>query len=647
MLMDLSLADLKQKSKLYLVYVCSQILIFSLFFAIQCFGNDSVIVTRLADNANIKEMARLISVFYTIFVLFYFIYFNNFFMRQKSEELGIYSILGFSDRKLINLFWLENTILILIGVILAVPLGLGIYALIRTWLIKFLGLDIAVWPIAIGLKAYFSLGSLGMITVIITYLELVWILKKNLVEIVNLQVIQDKKIKKRPVIAWVGITTLLIAYGLLIDLSQRPNDIWDKVGFMPIAALTAILLIGGTVLTINYSLPQLIDYLLKNKQVSYGQKNNVVLPRMQHRIRNKSQLITVIGLLFSLSVVTLGITAITLSYPKEAMKRVMPATLETILAKKKALSPSQTESIKKHFPAATVTDVEIVRVPIKEQLAITNKLIYQHLDAISLTEYNSLAIAEGKTKLKQVPVGQGVLVNYYASLNHRVDKRVNSTKGDQIYLKNSTNNNVIAFGNSVAIVVLNDGLFTNLQKKYADSNFYLTSINGKNMRDNMAIPKYFDHLQLKYLSSAKRNKEIVTANSPTFLLISIATVLFFISISTILYFTAKLEVAPVLSEYQTLIQLGYGKREIIKVVMLEISWLFVPTLVLGLISGFLGIYGASYMIMDTVTKSNWQIIFGTMRFVLYVTIPVYLCVYLLACRSVFGDIRRFVGKVLI
>lgn len=240
-----------------------------------------------------------------------------------------------------------------------------------------------------------------------------------------------------------------------------------------------------------------------------------------------------------------------------------------------------------------------------------------------------------------------MLVNYYASLNHRVDKRVNSTKGDQIYLKNSTNNNVIAFGNSVAIVVLNDGLFTNLQKKYADSNFYLTSINGKNMRDNMAIPKYFDHLQLKYLSSAKRNKEIVTANSPTFLLISIATVLFFISISTILYFTAKLEVAPVLSEYQTLIQLGYGKREIIKVVMLEISWLFVPTLVLGLISGFLGIYGASYMIMDTVTKSNWQIIFGTMRFVLYVTIPVYLCVYLLACRSVFGDIRRFVGKVLI
>lgn len=52
----LSLSNLKHQQKLYQVYFSAQILIFSLFFVLQCFSNDQVIVARLAEDTDIKTM---------------------------------------------------------------------------------------------------------------------------------------------------------------------------------------------------------------------------------------------------------------------------------------------------------------------------------------------------------------------------------------------------------------------------------------------------------------------------------------------------------------------------------------------------------------------------------------------------------------
>ena len=82
----ISLSNLKHNKKLYQVYFLAQLVIFSLFFMLQCFSTDSVIVARLAEDADIKTMIQTISLFFVLFIVFYFVYFNQFFIKQRAEE---------------------------------------------------------------------------------------------------------------------------------------------------------------------------------------------------------------------------------------------------------------------------------------------------------------------------------------------------------------------------------------------------------------------------------------------------------------------------------------------------------------------------------------------------------------------------------
>ncbi|WP_025087715.1 hypothetical protein [Ligilactobacillus apodemi] len=95
MLLEVGLSNLKHDRNLYRVYFLTQLLLFSLFFVLQCFSSDQVIVDRLAEDTNIETMIQTISLFFMVAIIFYFLYFNQFFIRQRAEELGIYSILGF------------------------------------------------------------------------------------------------------------------------------------------------------------------------------------------------------------------------------------------------------------------------------------------------------------------------------------------------------------------------------------------------------------------------------------------------------------------------------------------------------------------------------------------------------------------------
>lgn len=175
----ISLSNLKHNKKLYQVYFLAQLVIFSLFFMLQCFSTDSVIVARLAEDADIKTMIQTISLFFVLFIVFYFVYFNQFFIKQRAEELGIYSILGFKRQEIVRLFLAENAILVVIAAGLSLGVGYVLYFGMRTCLINFLGLDLPIWGLKIQSSAFKNMLLLILGIIGIVYIELYVIFRKK------------------------------------------------------------------------------------------------------------------------------------------------------------------------------------------------------------------------------------------------------------------------------------------------------------------------------------------------------------------------------------------------------------------------------------------------------------------------------------
>ncbi|NDO26570.1 ABC transporter permease [Lactobacillus murinus] len=637
----ISLSNLKHNKKLYQVYFLAQLVIFSLFFMLQCFSTDSVIVARLAEDADIKTMIQTISLFFVLFIVFYFVYFNQFFIKQRAEELGIYSILGFKRQEIVRLFLAENAILVVIAAGLSLGVGYVLYFGMRTCLINFLGLDLPIWGLKIQSSAFKNMLLLILGIIGIVYIELYVIFRKKLTDILNLQKLQDKQVKRHPLLALSGLVCLLGADLLFSNLTTRPYSLWDQYGSLPVLFITLCLLGGGSVLFIIFTLPYVVSFLIHRPKKLYSMSGNVVLPRMQHRLQNKGRLLTALALLTTDSVMVLGVTFLTLSYPYEATKRIVPSTLETKIAKKRPLSTSEIKSFEQKF-ALKAVDSKLLQLKLKDKWYFSKRNTSDHIDVISLSNYNELMALQHREQLKKIALNEAVLVNYYASLAP-VNESFTLKDGSQtLQVKKATNQNPFAFANSVVTVIVSDAKFNELAQKYPNASYAIVSFDGKNMRDNEKLVQAFKKTKVAYFSSYERNKLITNANSPTFLMISMISILFFVTISTILYFTARIEELSLSEEYDTLAKLGYRIKEIRHVVTVENAWLFFPPLILGLINGVFGILGASYLITDSLTTDWYSRLGQPLLYTIGLFLPIYLLVYYLAGRSIGKELKEYI-----
>lgn len=399
----ISLSNLKHNKKLYQVYFLAQLVIFSLFFMLQCFSTDSVIVARLAEDADIKTMIQTISLFFVLFIVFYFVYFNQFFIKQRAEELGIYSILGFKRQEIVRLFLAENVILVVIAAGLSLGVGYVLYFGMRTCLINFLGLDLPIWGLKIQSSAFKNMLILILGIIGIVYIKLYVIFRKKLTDILNLQKLQDKQVKRHPLLALSGLVCLLGADLLFSNLTTRPYSLWDQYGSLPVLFITLCLLGGGSVLFIIFTLPYVVSFLIHRPKKLYSMSGNVVLPRMQHRLQNKGRLLTALALLTTGSVMVLGVTFLTLSYPYETTKRIVPSTLETKIAKKRPLSTSEIKSFEQKF-ALKAVDSKLLQLKLKDKWYFSKRNTSDHIDVISLSNYNELMALQHREQLKKIGV---------------------------------------------------------------------------------------------------------------------------------------------------------------------------------------------------------------------------------------------------
>lgn len=629
MIWSITKSNIKKNFPLYRIYFLATIGLLSIFIAFLNFISDKIIAEKIGDSGQALVIANGSLLFLIVFLVVFLIYFNNFFVKKRSQDLGVLAILGFSKRELTKLLTLENLVILVLSYLVSLLLGPTLYFLAVLVITHLLDLTMEVqWFITVK-EIIESLGILVVVFLINFITNGVIIAKQSLIEFVNFSKKAEKKIRIRKVRAIIAITALLLSYVLcLTTVFSSTRKMLLSVGMVPISLLIIILVILGSIFTIRYGLTFVISFLKEKKKRLYRPLSNIIYPKFNYRIATKNKLLTVLGGLLTLTVSVTGIMVMLYAYSLNGIERLTPSAIEYNVESENG--QVNVTNILENGQVSLV-DINLLRLNTNPEVTITESgQTIPYFDIINYSDYKELMKAQGRKNSIEGSESLPLLINYFPT-EISLGKTFNLENAYDVTVKQVSTNNVFSFSTSVTTLVVSDKLYAELSSRFPEKKMTIRTFNGDSIRSSETFYNQFSTVP-DVISSYSREHTVKTANIATYIFITFLSILFIICTGSILYFTSLIEIMENKEEYSYLSKLGYSKKMINRIVGYEIGILFLIPVLIGIINGSMLLIFYKYLFMDTLVAGN-IIMLSSLLFLFFFLI-IYGTFYLLTLRSV-------------
>lgn len=629
MIWSITKSNIKKNFPLYRIYFLATIGLLSIFIAFLNFISDKIIAEKIGDSGQALVIANGSLLFLIVFLVVFLIYFNNFFVKKRSQDLGVLAILGFSKRELTKLLTLENLVILVLSYLVSLLLGPTLYFLAVLVITHLLDLTMEVqWFITVK-EIIESLGILVVVFLINFITNGVIIAKQSLIEFVNFSKKAEKKIRIRKVRAIIAITALLLSYVLcLTTVFSSTRKMLLSVGMVPISLLIIILVILGSIFTIRYGLTFVISFLKEKKKRLYRPFSNIIYPKFNYRIATKNKLLTVLGGLLTLTVSVTGIMVMLYAYSLNGIERLTPSAIEYNVESENG--QVNVTNILENGQVSLV-DINLLRLNTNPEVTITESgQTIPYFDIINYSDYKELMKAQGRKNSIEGSESLPLLINYFPT-EISLGKTFNLENAYDVTVKQVSTNNVFSFSTSVTTLVVSDKLYAELSSRFPEKKMTIRTFNGDSIRSSETFYNQFSTVP-DVISSYSREHTVKTANIATYIFITFLSILFIICTGSILYFTSLIEIMENKEEYSYLSKLGYSKKMINRIVGYEIGILFLIPVLIGIINGSMLLIFYKYLFMDTLVAGN--IIMLSLLLFLFFFLIIYGTFYLLTLRSV-------------
>lgn len=629
MIWSITKSNIKKNFPLYRIYFLATIGLLSIFIAFLNFISDKIIAEKIEDSGQALVIANGSLLFLIVFLVVFLIYFNNFFVKKRSQDLGVLAILGFSKRELTKLLTLENLVILVLSYLVSLLLGPTLYFLAVLVITHLLDFTMEVqWFITVK-EIIESLGILVVVFLINFITNGVIIAKQSLIEFVNFSKKAEKKIRIRKVRAIIAITALLLSYVLcLTTVFSSTRKMLLSVGMVPISLLIIILVILGSIFTIRYGLTFVISFLKEKKKRLYRPLSNIIYPKFNYRIATKNKLLTVLGGLLTLTVSVTGIMVMLYVYSLNGIERLTPSAIEYNVESENG--QVNVTNILENGQVSLV-DINLLRLNTNPEVTITESgQTIPYFDIINYSDYKELMKAQGRKNSIEGSESLPLLINYFPT-EISLGKTFNLENAYDVTVKQVSTNNVFSFSTSVTTLVVSDKLYAELSSRFPEKKMTIRTFNGDSIRSSETFYNQFSTVP-DVISSYSREHTVKTANIATYIFITFLSILFIICTGSILYFTSLIEIMENKEEYSYLSKLGYSKKMINRIVGYEIGILFLIPVLIGIINGSMLLIFYKYLFMDTLVAGN--VIMLSLLLFLFFFLIIYGTFYLLTLRSV-------------
>lgn len=293
----LALSNLIKNRKLYYPYTLATILVIAITY----------IFTSLTLNSHLDDLPRadaiktvlglglgIVALSSGIIVL----YANSFVMKNRSKELGLYSVLGLEKRHLFSMILKETMIMGFVTLLLGIGVGALFDKLIYAFLQRLIGEST-------GLVSTFQVMTIPIVLVIFACIFSLLVLVNGfrLLRLNPLQLTKDglkgeKKGRFLVIQTFLGLGAM--GYGYYLALSVQ-NPVIAIMSFF----LAVLLVILGTYLLFNAGTTVVLQLLKKKKSYYYKPNNMISISNLVFRMKKNAVGLATIAILSSMVLVTL------------------------------------------------------------------------------------------------------------------------------------------------------------------------------------------------------------------------------------------------------------------------------------------------------------------------------------------------------
>ena len=226
------------------------------------------------------------------------LYANSFVMKNRSKELGLYSMLGLEKRQLFSMILKETVIMSFVTLLLGIGVGTLFDKLIYAFLQRLIGEST-------GLVSTFQVMTIPIVLVIFACIFSLLVLVNGfrLLRLNPLQLTKDglkgeKKGRFLVIQTFLGLGSM--GYGYYLALSVQ-NPVIAIMSFF----LAVLLVILGTYLLFNAGTTVVLQLLKKKKSYYYKPNNMISISNLVFRMKKNAVGLATIAILSSMVLVTL------------------------------------------------------------------------------------------------------------------------------------------------------------------------------------------------------------------------------------------------------------------------------------------------------------------------------------------------------
>ena len=629
MYFKIALNNVRKSFKDYSIYFLTLTLGVCIFYAFNSIGDQKAFLElgkRQAEYINIlQRLISGISVFISCVLGGLILYANNFLVKKRKKELGIYMTLGMGKNKISKILTYETALVGIISLVVGLGVGIIVSQGISAFASKLFEVSLSNYKFLLSTDAILkTVLYFGIIFILVMLFNTFVISKYKLIDMLTAaKKNEDIKIKNpilTAIIFFISLGLLGVAYKLVIKVGLNPTDSMFLVSI--------VLGILGTLL-LFFSLAGFVLYVLqRNKNVYLKGLNIFVLRQMNSKINTNFLSMTVICLMLFLTISTL---ATGLSF-KNALEKGLENTTPfdasaTYYIDEDSKIKTAEESIKelgfKFNPEDKIVSYNEYKLEKTNLESLLNKnaegknikdiveaMTYKGTNAISISSYNDIRALSGEKSVS--------LANNEVLISSNLGEVENTLKN---ILKNNekieidgkeykiANNALIGEGkvikeafestgmtNNFFTLIVPDNIVSNLKPIANKININFP----KNSNEEERVQKLFNEYRDGVVDSSKygfvngytRARIYEDNNGMTNIVLFIGIylgVIFLISSTAVLALQQLSEASDSIDRYKSLRRIGVSQKMINKSIFTQVSIYFGLPLVVALVHSVVAI----------------------------------------------------------
>lgn len=623
MYFKLALENVRKSFKVYRIYFLTLALAVSIFYSFNSIESQHAMYDLNKSTQSyinvLTQSIEIISVFVSFILGSLILYANNFLIKKRKKELGIYRTLGMGNFKISQVLVIETAIVgvisLLVGLLIGFILSQGLSALTS----QLFEVDMSKYKFIISTKSIQkTIVYFGIIFSIVMVFNFISIARYKIIDLIN----ADKKVEnlkfRNPII-------YILTFSLSVYLLLTSYKLILKVGIMGFTNYIFLKVIGfgilGTFLFF-YSLSGVFILIIeKNKKIYFKGLNIFTVKQLNSKINTNFLSISVISLMIFL---TIGILSTGISFKDALEKSLRNSTpfdasaykfidkdekIKTVEDSLNALNFKFDDTEK--YTYFTIYDSGIKLKNLidgkyaKNKNTINETFDFAKLELMKISDYNNIRKLEGKKSIYISPNEVILTSNRSEYLNIFKDafgktRKINlygkdyNLKNGEVYeetLKSSE------FLENIATLIVNDSVVENAKPVSSNLNVQFTGDYNKSEKKFESLFDSFKEGKINYDKVGFLNgntKQIIYTSQKNAITIIIFIgmylgIIFLISSMAILAIQQLSEASDSIERYKSLMRLGVNEKMINKAIFIQTLIYFALPISLAFIHSIVGI----------------------------------------------------------